>query len=353
VAAVAVHIQQVTVYTLNPLEDHRWSDFVGQHPHGSIFHTVAWLQALQRTYGYEPVVYTTTPPDASLANGIVFCRVRSWVTGRRMVSLPFSDHCEPLVDSESDRRALFLHLQGAARRERWRYVEIRQVSSRSGAEAFASQNGFAFHVLNLAPPLDDLFAALHPSSVQRRIRRAERERLDYEEGNAARLIEQFYHLMLLTRRRHGLVPQPLEWFQNLAASLPSQLRIRVVSKRGTPVASVLTLSHRDQVTYKYGCSDARFHAIGAMPFLLWTVIRDAKACGMRALDLGRSDPDNAGLVRFKDRFGAARSYLEYLRHPVDPGRSLQWLRPPMKRVVSRLPDRVMALAGNRLYGHFG
>jgi lipid II:glycine glycyltransferase (peptidoglycan interpeptide bridge formation enzyme) len=159
--------------------------------------------------------------------------------------------------------------------------------------------------------------------------------------------------MLLTRRRHGLVPQPLEWFQNLAASLQSQLRVRVVSKFGTPVASVLTLSHRDQVTYKYGCSDARFHATGAMPFLLWTVIRDAKACGMQALDLGRSDLDDAGLVRFKDRFGATRSDLKYLRHPMDSGRPLQWLRPPLKRVVSRLPDRVMALAGNRLYGHFG
>jgi hypothetical protein len=30
---------------------------------------------------------------------LVFCRVRSWLTGRRSISLPFSDHCEPLVES--------------------------------------------------------------------------------------------------------------------------------------------------------------------------------------------------------------------------------------------------------------
>ena len=37
-----------------------------------------------------------SPPDEPLENGFLFCRVESWLTGRRLVSLPFSDHCEPL-----------------------------------------------------------------------------------------------------------------------------------------------------------------------------------------------------------------------------------------------------------------
>ena len=99
----------MAVYTLNPLLDSRWEDFAETHPRASIFHTPGWLEALRRTYGYEPIVYTTSAPGTPLANGIVFCRVRSWLTGDRMVSLPFTDHCEPLVEGPEERIVLGLH----------------------------------------------------------------------------------------------------------------------------------------------------------------------------------------------------------------------------------------------------
>ncbi len=44
-------------------------------------------------------VLTTCAPDAPLTDGVVFCEVDSWLTGRRLVSLPFSDHCEPLLQT--------------------------------------------------------------------------------------------------------------------------------------------------------------------------------------------------------------------------------------------------------------
>jgi len=83
----------MTVYTLDPLQDSRWAELIARHPQASVFHTMAWLQTLRRTYGYQPTVFTTTGPESALDNGIVFCQVRSWLTGRRLVSLPFSDHC--------------------------------------------------------------------------------------------------------------------------------------------------------------------------------------------------------------------------------------------------------------------
>src|SRR5215813_14037054 len=85
-------------YIINPLTDPRWGEFTDRHPRASAFHCRGWLQALARTYGYEPFVLTTTPPDEPLKNGIVLCRISSWITGRRLVSLPFADHCEPLLD---------------------------------------------------------------------------------------------------------------------------------------------------------------------------------------------------------------------------------------------------------------
>src|SRR3989454_12813129 len=89
-----------TIHSLDPLRDPRWPEFVERHPSASIFHTRAWLAPLRQTYGYEPIAYTTAPPRAELSNGLVFCRVDSWLTGRRWVSLPLSDHIEPVTDTE-------------------------------------------------------------------------------------------------------------------------------------------------------------------------------------------------------------------------------------------------------------
>src|SRR5690242_12893147 len=86
------------VLAINPLVDDRWPEFIGRHPNASVFHSRGWLSALQSTYGYEPLAFTTSAPSEELKNALLFCVVRSWLTGSRLVSLPFSDHCDPLVE---------------------------------------------------------------------------------------------------------------------------------------------------------------------------------------------------------------------------------------------------------------
>jgi hypothetical protein len=93
-------------YWIDPLKDNRWVDSVDRHPESSIFHTTEWLSALVRTYGFEPVAATSTEPGAALEDGIPLCRVRSIHKGNRIVSLPFSDHCQPLVSPEKLPRLL-------------------------------------------------------------------------------------------------------------------------------------------------------------------------------------------------------------------------------------------------------
>src|SRR5262249_30736033 len=119
------NVSTQTVYEFNPLMEPRWAEFVRRHPSSSVFHTVSWLEALRRTYGYEPAVYTTSPPDVFLENGLVFCRVTSWITGQRLVSLPFSDHCEPLIRTIADKQVFLSAIERALQRGKLRYFEIR------------------------------------------------------------------------------------------------------------------------------------------------------------------------------------------------------------------------------------
>lgn len=154
----------IKAYSLDPLSDSRWPGFVHDHPRSSVFHSLPWLEALRRTYRYQPVAFTTSPPGAALQNSIVFCSIDSWLTGRRLVSLPFSDHCEPLFDfeSESDMTAIRDLLLEESRRKKLRYVELRPLNSPAlvGLGLRCCRN-YIVHRLDLTPGLDVLYRNLH------------------------------------------------------------------------------------------------------------------------------------------------------------------------------------------------
>jgi GNAT acetyltransferase-like protein len=346
----------VPVYTLDPLRDPRWPEFLERHSSASVFHSRPWLDALCRTHGYEAIAYTTSPPGAELANGLVFCRVDSWLTGRRLVSLPFSDHAEPLVDSEETLRYLLDAVVGDFRKSRWKHVEIRPLRSKVDSTAgFEASDAFYFHRIDLDPPLETLFRSFHKDCTQRKIRRAEREALTHEAGRSELLLHQFYQLLLLTCRRKRLPPQPIVWFRHLIDRFADGLTIHVASKDGRPVASILTLRFKHTLVFKYGCSDSRFNKLGGTHFLLWKAIHEAKRSGLHEFDLGRSDLHAPGLVAFKDRWGTSRSLIHYFRCSRSPTSNarLAWSMRIAKPLFARLPERFLISAGELLYRHMG
>jgi len=343
-----------TFHTIDPLVDNRWDELISTHPDASIFHHSGWMRALARTYGFRPIVLTCGPDKGPLTNGIPFCEVRSWITGSRLVSLPFSDHCDPLLNGSENLSELVGWVKDELTRRKWRYVEFRPFQSELGSDpAIVSGQSFLLHTLNLEPPLGRIFDGLHRDSVQRRIRRAEREGLKYEKGFSDKLLGDFYRLLIKTRMRHALPPQPLSWFSNLATFLRDRLQIRVARKGAEPIAAILTLVHNGKVVYKYGCSDQRFHNLAGMPFLFWKLIEESKAEQLKQLDFGRTDIENQGLIRFKDQFGTERRLLTYLRCRAYAGKetSVSHSFDSMRRLFSMLPARLSCPIGALLYRH--
>jgi lipid II:glycine glycyltransferase (peptidoglycan interpeptide bridge formation enzyme) len=345
----------MSIYEIDPLCDSRWPEFIEQHPRASVFHTCAWLQALKSTYGYEPVAYTTTRPGESLANGWVFCRVRSWLTGRRLVSLPFSDHCNPLVQNSNDLSEITKALTFQWKKSQWRYIECRLASQQEIPEKFGQADEFCLHKLDLQPSLDELFRNLHKNSTQRKINRAAREQIAYEEGCSEALLDTFYELLVLTRQRHQIPPQPRKWFSSLLRCFGTQMRIRVAFCREAPIAAIITLQFKNSIVYKYGGANSRFFPLGGMQMLLWRAVREARESQLREFDLGRSDLEAKGLILFKDRLGATRTSLGYFRYPAgfdEPARHrARMLR--RQRLLSYVPTPVITAGGRLLYKHFG
>jgi CelD/BcsL family acetyltransferase involved in cellulose biosynthesis len=347
-----------TVYHLDPICDSRWEGFVGSHPNAGIFHSRQWLEALRRTYDYQPLAITTSAPGEPLCNAIVVCRINSWLTGTRLVSLPFSDHCNPLVDNARDLETLIGSLLAEQTLTGCKYVELRPLNG-LGEDAdlgvLAPTESFFLHILDLTPDTGQLYRRFHGSCIQRKIKKAEKEGLEYEEGRSEELLAKFYKLMLMTRRRHQLPPQPMAWFRNLVECMAEFLKIRVVSHEGRAIASILTVHVGRTHVYKYGCSDDQFHNLGGMPLLMWRAIQDAKNMGASEFDFGRSECDNEGLVAFKDHWGGTRRTLTYYRFPRRDANASRsgWRMRTAKSVFSNLPDSMLATTGRLLYRHIG
>jgi hypothetical protein len=273
---------------LNPLSDDRWPDFLRRHPQASVFHSRGWLAALEATYGYKPIVFTTSLPGQPLRDGVVFCEVKSWLVRPRLVSLPFSDHSELLISSREGLAGVLSYVVRGVKEGRWASLELRPPGYWGEWPGFRDGPQFVVHKLSLEPSLESLFARFNKDSTQRKIRRAERERLSCEEGSSEELIGQFFRLVVLTRRRKALPPPPLAWFRNVVKNLGDGAKIRIArTSTGELAGGILTLAYKSKMLFKYGASDARFHNLGTMPFLLWQAIQDAKARGGSTFDFGR------------------------------------------------------------------
>ncbi len=341
---------------INPLFDRRWDDLVDRHERASVFHRREWLEALTRTYGYEPFALTSAAPSEPLTDGVVLCRVSSWLTGTRWVSLPFSDHCEPLLQGLSDWPHFAEWLRAESDRQKLKYVELRPLSEfQIAGTSLRGSSSYCFHELDLQQSLEKIFHGFHKDCIQRRIRHAEKAQLEYEIGNSEQLVREFYRLLLTTRKRHYLLPQPQAWIRNLIECMGDNVQIRVTRKNGTPIAALLTLRHQSCVTYKYGCSNDKFHHLGGIPFLFWRLVEESKASGAVKIDLGRSDLDHEGLLIFKDRLGAERKSLTYYRYPPTERAEALATNGPfgIRRLFAVLPDVVSSTAGRILYKHVG
>ena len=204
------------IRTIDPLTDPRWRELVQRDPRASAFHTPEWLDALRRTYGFVPVVYATD--DRDVGNAIPFCAVASWLTGRRLVSLPFSDHCQPLVDDPSRLRDILDQVTADARRSGWRYVQIRPRLRGASVSGFGREEGNYLYALDLRPDLDIIFKGIKRDNRED-IRKAERNALRHVVGRDAEFVRGYFGLHALTRSTQGVPPQPHAWFVSVATRI--------------------------------------------------------------------------------------------------------------------------------------
>src|SRR5262249_33605046 len=107
-----------------PLTSPDWNTHLLTSASAALFHTTHWLRVLHESYGYRPY-YFACFQDKQLTALLSFMEVKSWLTGTRGVSLPFTDYCEPIVDGATASPALLAPVLRTAHQRRWKFLEMR------------------------------------------------------------------------------------------------------------------------------------------------------------------------------------------------------------------------------------
>ena len=332
-----------------------WDERLSFHPDATVFHTSAWARVLSEMYGYLPTYFTFFEKD-QLVGLLPFMEIRSWITGTRGVSLPFSDECAPILPHGFGFDEAMGQVNALAEARGWRTVEIR--GRVPGMENLPASTEFLSHDLDLTGGESLLYSRYRPN-VHRNIRKAEREGISVSEDNTAEGLREFYRLNCLTRREHGLPPQPIRFFEHIREHvLEKGLGFLMMARHEKKaIAGALFLLHGGKAIYKYGASDRRYQEFRANNLTFRDAIRLLCRKGARTLSFGRTDIGQEGLRQFKLSWGTTETRVQYVKYDVrsksylggTPARqSTAW-----KSTMSNLPIPVLRIIGNVAYRHIG
>ena len=279
--------------------------------------------------------------------------VNSWLTGRRGVSLPFTDECAPLCADADAFAEIYREAVDHGRSRGWKHLEIRGgYPLFSGAPASSS---FLGHSLDLRPGAAALFAGVD-SSGRRAIRKAERTGLTIEFSRELSAVRDFHSLLRKTRKRHGVPPQPFHFFAAIHRHILAQNHGWVVLAREgkTAVAGGVFLRFGKTVIYKYGASDEAYQDLRPNNLVMWRAIERHAQEGFETFDFGRTSPENDGLRRFKLAWGATERRIDYVRaHPRTGAFDAAQKAPSAwrSRLLRKFPDPVLRAIGAAFYRH--
>jgi CelD/BcsL family acetyltransferase involved in cellulose biosynthesis len=339
---------------VSPLTVPDWNARVLTAPHTSIFHSTNWLQVLQASYGYQPFYFADFEGETLMAL-LPFMEVKSWLTGVRGVSLPFSDYCEPVLTNPEDLPEGLAPVIEVARRRQWQCLEIR-----GGHDAWRGVAPYTWnyrHVLTLSRHEDVLFSRLR-SNYRAKIRKACRNDLKVHLLDSLEAMDEYYRLHCLTRKRHGLLPQPRAFFVNVHNYLISQNLgfVVLVSHHARSVAGAVFLHFGNRAVYKFGASDMRYRHLYPNYLLFWHAICQLCRNGYKELCFGRTTPSNHGLIQFKAGWGTKTYRIHTYKYNLKTSSFVHNPYPPPERryrICQQLPLPLLRWGGALLYPHIG
>lgn len=345
------------VEIVDPCSDSRWQTLLAYQP-STIFHSPQWLSVLADTYGFAPQAVLAFDRHGFPLAGMPFCAVPD-LTGQRLVSLPFSDFCDPLAVNQEQWEQLLepLAAENCPLIIRCVHNNLPLADSRFQPVKFAS-----WHGLDLTPPIDRLWERLH-SAARRAVRKAQQQGVVVAVAHDPSALRAFFEMHLGVRKhKYRMLTQPFAFFEAIWRRLiePGLGFLLTANLDGQIIAGVLYLQWQQTLFYKFNASRSELLIDRPNDLLIWEGIQEGQSRGCKFLDFGLSDLDQEGLLRFKRKFADREKTISFLRFV--PTASAARLMPASQRQLfsqltalfteESVPDAITERAGDLLYRYF-
>jgi len=350
------------VKIIDPSKDKRWDDFVLEHKFGSIYHHSSWGQVIERTYGHiTPLYFVLEDSKGSIKAAIPFFLIKSWLTGTRLVSLPFTPFCDALAETSEDVERLLKAVIEKKDEFRASYIEIRTQKSYDlfSNNKLVEHLYYKTHILTLEANPETLRKSFHKTCVQQRINRAERNHVIVKMGKTESDMKTYYSLNLLAQKKHGLPPIRYKLFQNLWQVMRTNgtITLLLAEHEDKVIAGTILLRFKDTMYSQDSASDKRFLKYNPNHLLLWKAIEMACNEGFRYFDFGKTSGRDRGLADFKRRWATEEHEIPYLYYPDIRGitsiqeESIKYRL--MTAIGRRMPLSLAKIWGKAVYKHMG
>lgn len=325
-------------------------------PRGSVFGSAPWLSAISNTYGFDISAIVVVDDDRPVA-GIAFAELDD-LLGRRVISMPFCDYLDPIIDVDGHWNALTAPL---LERDLPLSLRVLHAEAPRRDRRFEQVGEMAWHETNLDRDEDALSGSLHPTA-RRNIRTARRKGVTVRFGSELDDVRIIHELHRKTRKRkYRILAQPLSFFENIRTQFaPSGgIEIGLAEYEGRPIAASLNLVWGNVWYYKFGASLAEYLNLRPNELLAWESMVRARQLGCSTYNWGVSDFDQPGLIEYKRKFASDERNVAVLRrcpagHSNATAVEVVRVFGEMTSLLTRddIPDAVTDRAGEILYRYF-
>jgi hypothetical protein len=336
-------------------DDSRIIPFLSKYEGASIYHHPAWIKSIIRTFNHRAYYLIFESLEGNLLGLFPFFLLKSPITGKRIISPPFSTYCDLLFPNDVIPDAiLFLKNQFLE----YKKIELKTLRSNSQELSnFTNTQDFVTHFLQLSNSVKQTFDSFHGTSVRASIRRAEKNNLEIRYGNTIEDLKIFYHFEVSLRNRLNFPPLPFKFFYNLWQEFTQYnlIYIPIIYKGNEPIASGFVLNFKDTFYLEYTASEKKYFHLYPYHKLFWEVIILAQNNGASKVDFGRTSADNQNLITFKEKWNTKKKSIHHYFLPkIDLLHSNKKLLLGVIENINRvLPKKIIEFEGRIIYRHLG
>jgi CelD/BcsL family acetyltransferase involved in cellulose biosynthesis len=310
----------IRVETTRNIEPGAWAALLDNSSDATPFHMLSWISACSLTFGYKSLFLLARLQNGDILAGLPFLEETGLLSRvfRKYHSLPWGcygsviarDGLEPSISS-----SLLTHLLSVlAQQHAYRATVVDFSGNGRYLAKYASRRIDTFtHVLMLDRPPEEIYDRFD-YSIKKNIRKAQRSNVVVRDANTLDEVDIYYNMTQAIARKYARPSYSRELFRRIFQLMVprGEARITLAFHNDKPLAGALHIISKRQIfnwlTASYP-DDLGYRPNDALDSFM---IEWASRNGLEAYNFGGSPLNAAGLIRFKEKWGACKkTYTVY------------------------------------------